>query len=116
MTDIKETQSVFIRLYEQIQQDVESVKEALRRTGERMQEKEDREDLVEISEGVSEPMDITMAWDDEHMASYLAAKRCIETEEVGRVMCHDECIGWLAEHYLDVAKGKDTVYDTDEDE
>jgi hypothetical protein len=58
-------------------------------------------------------MEVTICFDDDEMRSFLQAKACME-EEFDKELCNDECIGRLAEAYLDVKKGERQVYDTDE--
>jgi hypothetical protein len=58
-------------------------------------------------------MEITICFNDDDMRSFLQAKLCME-EELDKDICNDECIGRLAEMYLDIEKGKRTVFDTDE--
>jgi hypothetical protein len=58
-------------------------------------------------------MEVTICFNDDEMRSFLQAKACME-EELDQDICNDECIGRLAEMYLDIEKGKRTVFDTDE--
>jgi hypothetical protein len=106
----------FREIYNQTREGADNAKKALRKAGEIMQEEAIKDGLNEFDGGESEPMDATFCFDDENMAVYLRAKKCIEDKEVGRGMCHDEVIGWLAEHYLDHKKGEGQVYDSDEEE
>jgi hypothetical protein len=117
MTELEEHQARFIEIFNTVKKEIHNVKDALRKASVIMlDEQKDTIDLTEDGVGVNEPMEVTFCFDDEHMESYLAAKRCMEDKELGRAMCHDETIGRLAEHYLDVKKGEGVVYDSDEDE
>ena len=60
-------------------------------------------------------MEVTFCFDDENMRSFLAAKRCME-DELDEELCGDDCIGRLAEFFMDVKKGEKVVYDTDPEE
>jgi hypothetical protein len=59
-------------------------------------------------------MEVNICFDDNELRSFLQAKACME-EELDKEICSDECIGRLAEMYLDVKKGEKEVYDTDEE-
>lgn len=58
-------------------------------------------------------MEVTICFNDDDMRTFLQAKLCME-EELDEDICNDECIGRLAEVYLDMKKGERDVYDTDE--
>jgi hypothetical protein len=59
-------------------------------------------------------MEVNICFDDDELRSFLQAKACME-DELDKDLCSDECIGRLAEFYLDVMKGSKEIYDTDED-